>query len=154
MFRHEWALVDVETSGLRAVRDRVLSLAVVTVGRDGRPNGEFSTLLDPGCDPGPVHVHGLTAARLKGSPRFENVTGRVAEMLEGRVLVAHNAPFDYGFLFQEFMRANIRFPVEQRLCTLALNRRLSPATRDPVRLPLPRTPVRRTRPGNEGRHHG
>lgn len=130
MFRHEWALVDVETSGLRAVRDRVLSLAVVTVGRDGRPNGEFSTLLDPGCDPGPVHVHGLTAARLKGSPRFENVTGRVAEMLEGRVLVAHNAPFDYGFLFQEFMRANIRFPVEQRLCTLALNRRLSPATRD------------------------
>ncbi|MEU5989851.1 TerD family protein [Spirillospora sp. NPDC047418] len=130
MFRHEWALVDVETSGLRAVRDRVLSLAVVTVGRDGRPNGEFSTLLDPGCDPGPVHVHGLTAARLKGSPRFENVTGRVAGMLEGRVLVAHNAPFDYGFLFQEFMRANIRFPVEQRLCTLALNRRLSPATRD------------------------
>ncbi|GAA1888056.1 hypothetical protein GCM10009736_65330 [Actinomadura bangladeshensis] len=122
--------MDVETSGLRAVRDRVLSLAVVTVGRDGRSSGEFSTLLDPGCDPGPVHIHGLTADRLKGSPRFEDVTARIAEMLEGRVLVAHNAPFDYGFLLQEFMRANIRFPVERRLCTLALNRRLSPATPD------------------------
>jgi DNA polymerase-3 subunit epsilon len=130
MLGHEWALVDVETSGLRAVRDRVLSLAVVTVAPDGRTTGEFSTLLDPGCDPGPVHIHGLTVDRLKGSPRFENITDHVARMLEGRVLVAHNAPFDYGFLFQEFMRANLRFPVEQRLCTLALNRRLSPATKD------------------------
>ncbi len=44
--------------------------------------------------------------------------------------MAHNAPFDYGFLAQEFMRANIRLPVDRRLCTLALNRRLSPATKD------------------------
>lgn len=51
-------------------------------------------------------------------------------MLRGRVLVAHNAPFDYGFLAQEFQRANVRLPVERRLCTLALNRRLSPATGD------------------------
>ncbi|MGC4957872.1 hypothetical protein ACLQ2P_32150 [Actinomadura citrea] len=47
MFAHEWALVDVETSGLRAVQHRVLSLEVVTVGRDGRAKEEFSTLLDP-----------------------------------------------------------------------------------------------------------
>ncbi|WP_141580520.1 TerD family protein [Actinomadura sp. WMMA1423] len=130
MVGNEWALVDVETSGLRSARDRVLSLAVVTVGSDGRPGEEFSTLLDPGCDPGPVHVHGLTADRLRGAPRFENVTRRVASMLRGRVLVAHNAPFDYGFLAEEFRRASARLPVEQRLCTLALNRRLSPATTD------------------------
>lgn len=130
MVGHEWALVDVETSGLRAVRDRVLSLAVVTVGPDGRTGEEFSTLLDPGCDPGPVHIHGLSADRLKGSPRFEDVAQRIRQMLQGRVLVAHNAPFDYGFLSQEFMRANVRLPVERRLCTLALNRRLSPATKD------------------------
>ncbi|WP_217711629.1 exonuclease domain-containing protein [Actinomadura sp. NAK00032] len=130
MFGHEWALVDVETSGLRAVRDRVLSLAVVTVGPDGRKGEEFSTLFDPGCDPGPVHIHGLTADRLKGSPQFADVASSVAKMLQGRVLVAHNAPFDYSFLAQEFMRANVRLPVERRLCTLALNRRLSPATKD------------------------
>ncbi|GAA4233996.1 hypothetical protein GCM10022254_37790 [Actinomadura meridiana] len=97
---------------------------------DGRTNGEFSTLLDPGCDPGPVHVHGLTAQRLKGAPEFPDVAQRVSDMLVGRVLVAHNAPFDYGFLAEEFRRANARLPVERRLCTLALNRRLSPATPD------------------------
>jgi DNA polymerase III subunit epsilon len=129
-FPHEWALVDVETSGFRAVQHRVLSIAVATVGKDGRPGEEFSTLLDPGCDPGPVHVHGLTSERLKGSPVFGDVARRVAEMLKGRVLVAHNAPFDYGFLAQEFRRAGEGLPVESRLCTLALNRRLAPATSD------------------------
>ncbi|MGI5323608.1 TerD family protein [Actinomadura nitritigenes] len=130
VFSQEWALVDVETSGFRAVQHRVLSIAVATVGKDGRPGEEFSTLLDPGCDPGPVHIHGLTADRLKGSPKFGDVAERVAEMLRGRVLVAHNAPFDYGFLAQEFMRAGKGLPVESRLCTLALNRRLAPATSD------------------------
>ncbi|KAB2382783.1 TerD family protein [Actinomadura montaniterrae] len=130
VFSHEWALVDVETSGFRALQHRVLSIAVATVGKDGRPGEEFSTLLDPGCDPGPVHIHGLTADRLKGSPKFGDVAERVAEMLEGRVLVAHNAPFDYGFLAQEFTRAGKSLPVQARLCTLALNRRLAPATSD------------------------
>ncbi|MEU9023438.1 TerD family protein [Actinomadura sp. NPDC048394] len=130
VFSHEWALVDVETSGFRAVQHRALSIAVATVGKDGKAGEEFSTLLDPGCDPGPVHIHGLTADRLKGAPKFGEVAERVAEMLEGRVLVAHNAPFDYGFLAQEFARAGKSLPVRSRLCTLALNRRLAPATQD------------------------
>ncbi|WP_344266715.1 TerD family protein [Actinomadura napierensis] len=129
-FPQEWALVDVETSGFRSVQHRVLSIAVATVGKDGKAGEEFSTLLDPGCDPGPVHIHGLTADRLKGSPKFGDVAERVAGMLKGRVLVAHNAPFDYGFLAQEFGRAGQSLPVESRLCTLALNRRLAPATSD------------------------
>ncbi|GAA2135662.1 hypothetical protein GCM10009727_30080 [Actinomadura napierensis] len=122
--------MDVETSGFRSVQHRVLSIAVATVGKDGKAGEEFSTLLDPGCDPGPVHIHGLTADRLKGSPKFGDVAERVAGMLKGRVLVAHNAPFDYGFLAQEFGRAGQSLPVESRLCTLALNRRLAPATSD------------------------
>ncbi|QIP86455.1 DNA polymerase III [Streptomyces sp. Tu 2975] len=129
-YAHDWALVDVETSGLVARRDRVLSVAVVTVGPDGQQTGEFSTLLDPGCDPGPVHVHGLTAERLRGAPAFEEVAQRIAGMLEGRVLVAHNAQFDYDFLAHEFARAGVLLPVARRLCTLALNRRVDPPTQD------------------------
>ncbi|MFC7815681.1 TerD family protein [Streptomyces sp. NPDC057367] len=128
--RHEWALVDVETSGLVPRRDRVLSLAVVTLGPDGEQTGEYSTLLDPGCDPGPAHVHGLTARRLRGAPVFEQVAERIAALLEGRVLVAHNAQFDYDFLAHEFARAGLRLPVARRLCTLALNRRVDPPTDD------------------------
>ncbi|MEV7520137.1 TerD family protein [Streptomyces sp. NPDC091371] len=126
----DWALVDVETSGLVARRDRVLSIAVVTIDKDGRQTGEFSTLLDPGCDPGPVHVHGLTPERLSGAPTFDQVAGRIAEMLRDRVLVAHNAQFDYDFLAHEFARAGVHLPVARRLCTLALNRRVDPPTDD------------------------
>ncbi|SEG83173.1 DNA polymerase-3 subunit epsilon [Actinacidiphila yanglinensis] len=129
-YAFDWALVDVETSGLRPYQDRVLSVAVVTIGPDGERTGEFSTLLNPGCDPGPVHVHGLTAERLRGAPTFDQVAGRIGAMLQDRVMVAHNAPFDYDFLAHEFARARLWLPVTQRLCTLALNRRVGPPTDD------------------------
>ncbi|MET9090515.1 TerD family protein [Streptomyces cyaneofuscatus] len=129
-YAFDWALVDVETSGFIARRDRVLSVAVVTIGPDGEQTGEFSTLLNPGCDPGPVHVHGLTAERLLGAPTFEQVAGRIGALLQDRVLVAHNAQFDYDFLAHEFARARLYLPVSQRLCTLALNRQVDPPAAD------------------------
>ncbi|MEW2245919.1 TerD family protein [Streptomyces sp. NPDC006975] len=129
-YAYDWALVDVETSGLIARRDRVLSVAVITIGPDGEQTGEFSTLLNPGCDPGPVEVHGLTVERLQGAPTFDQVAGRIGAMLQDRVLVAHNAQFDYDFLAHEFARARMWLPVSQRLCTLALNRQVDPPTDD------------------------
>ncbi|MFB7756430.1 TerD family protein [Streptomyces sp. NPDC056121] len=129
-YAHDWALVDVETSGLIPRRDRVLSVAVVTIGPDGEQTGKFSTLLDPGCDPGPVEVHGLTAERLRGAPTFDQVAERIGVMLQDRILVAHNAQFDYDFLAYEFARARMWLPVSQRLCTLTLNRQVDPPTPD------------------------
>lgn len=129
-YAYDWALVDVETSGLIARRDRVLSVAVITIGPDGEQTGEFSTLLNPGCDPGPVEVHGLTVERLRGAPTFDQVAGLIGAMLQDRVLVAHNAQFDYDFLAYEFARARMWLPVSQRLCTLALNRQVDPPTDD------------------------
>lgn len=142
-YAFDWALVDVETSGLVARRDRVLSVAVVTIGSDGKQTGEFSTLLNPGCDPGPVHVHGLTAERLRGAPTFDQVAGQIHAMLQNRVLVAHNAQFDYDFLAHEFARARMFLPVSQRLCTLALSRRVDPSARR--RRPHPDRRARRSR---------
>ncbi|MEU3397592.1 TerD family protein [Streptomyces filamentosus] len=129
-YAYDWALVDVETSGLIARRDRILSIAVLTFGPDGTQTGEYSTLLNPGCDPGPVHIHGLTAERLSGAPTFEQVAGRIGALLQDRVMVAHNAQFDYDFLAHEFARARLYLPVTQRLCTLALNRRVEPPAAD------------------------
>ncbi|MEU8886631.1 TerD family protein [Streptomyces sp. NPDC048442] len=129
-YAHDWALVDVETSGLTARRDRVLSVAVITLGPDGEQTGEFSTLLDPGCDPGPVDIHGLTRERLRGAPTFDQVAGQLAAMLQDRVMVAHNAQFDYDFLAHEFARAGVWLPVARRLCTVSLNRQLDPPTAD------------------------
>ena len=121
---HRWAVVDVETSGLRPNAHRVLSVAALALREDGSVEREFSSLVDPGCDPGPVHVHKLTRERLAGAPRFEDIAAELADILDGRTVVAHNASFDYGFLDAEFRRAGRTLPVQQRLCTLALSRRL------------------------------
>ncbi|MCW2608434.1 MAG: polymerase [Frankiales bacterium] len=129
-YGHEWAVVDVETTGLRAGQHRVVQVAAITLDAAGRQVEEFSSLVDPGCDPGPTHIHGITSAHLRGAPSFEQVCDRLGAMLDGRTLVAHNAGFDYEFLRHEFIRAGAVLPVQQRLCTLALNRRLGTPSPD------------------------
>ncbi|WP_233159699.1 TerD family protein [Pseudonocardia sp. MH-G8] len=120
-----WAVVDVETSGLHPGSGRVLSVAAMALDAAGRPAGpRFASLVNAGGDPGPVHVHGLTRARLAAAPRFDEIAPDLLEVLDGRILVAHNAAFDHGFLAAEAERAGLKLPVRQRLCTLALSRRL------------------------------
>ncbi|WP_343945023.1 exonuclease domain-containing protein, partial [Pseudonocardia zijingensis] len=122
---HAWAVVDVETSGFHPGSSRVLSVAAMALDASGRPSGpRFASLVNPDCDPGPVRVHGLTRERLAAAPRFEEIAPQLLEVLDGRTLVAHNAAFDHGFLEAEADRAGLKLPVRQRLCTLALSRRL------------------------------
>lgn len=123
-YPHGYAVVDVETSGLDASHHRVLQVAVLQLDAHGGVEHSWSQLLDPGCDPGPVHIHGLTRARLAGSPQYASVAHRVRELTAGRVLVAHNAPFDWRFLSAEATRAQTPLTTTARLCTLALTRRL------------------------------
>lgn len=127
---HSWAVVDIETSGFQPDAGRVLSVAALVLDAAGRPERRFHTLVDAGVDPGPVHIHGLTHERLAGAPSFEQIAPDLLEMLEGRILVAHNAAFDHRFLAAEVERAGLKLPVERRLCTLALSRRLGLAVPD------------------------
>ncbi|MFD0692452.1 exonuclease domain-containing protein [Actinomadura fibrosa] len=99
-YSSDWALVDVETSGFRPSEHRVLSIALLAINADGQVAGQFSSLLNPGCDPGPVHIHGLSRERLTGSPRFDQVAPQLAALLRGRVMIAHNARFDYDFFWR------------------------------------------------------
>ncbi|MEV0608683.1 TerD family protein [Polymorphospora rubra] len=119
-----YAVVDVETTGLHPERDRVLSVAVVQVDRHGAVSDSWSTLVDPGCDPGPVHIHGLTPQRLAGAPRYGEIAAQLDDLLDGRVFVAHNASFDWRFLALETGRLGRRLPSVSRLCTVTLSRRL------------------------------
>lgn len=112
---------DVRTE---ASRDRVLSVEALTVDEHGRIGRELSTLINPGCDSGPVHIHKLTSERLAGAPTFEDIGPQLMEMLDGRTMVAHNASFDHGFLKLESMRADLEMPTKQRLCTVARSRSL------------------------------
>lgn len=119
-----YAFVDVETTGLDPESDRIISVAALVTDHRGRVVDTFETLLDPGRNPGPTWLHGLTSGDLHGAPRFDQVVGRLHGLFEGRVLVAHNALFDHAFLFHESRRAGRELPVGRRLCTVALARRL------------------------------
>ena len=126
----DWVVVDVETSGMTPSVDRVLSVAAVAIDDDGEVVDEFATLLNPGVDPGPVHVHGLTPALLAGKPRFADVAADLARVLDGRTVVAHNASFDASFLASEARRAGMAAPLERFVCTLDLAGRLHLSTPD------------------------
>jgi DNA polymerase-3 subunit epsilon len=120
-----WVVLDVETSGFRPGQARIISLAALALGADGGVERSVVSLLNPGVDPGPTHVHGLTAEMLADQPRFTEVAAELIDMLAGRTLVAHNAAFDYAFLAAEAEMAELELPVDTVMCTVELTRRLS-----------------------------
>lgn len=117
-------MVDVETSGFRPGQARVVSIAALALSDDGNVEKSLYSLLDPGVDPGPTHVHGLTTEMLAGQPTFGDVVGDLVEVLRGRTLVAHNVGFDYAFLTAEAELVGAELPVDTVMCTVELARRL------------------------------
>jgi DNA polymerase III subunit epsilon len=120
-----WAVIDVETSGFRPGQARIISLAALALDTNGRVEHSVVSLLNPGVDPGPTQVHGLTAAMLEDQPQFADIVGDVVEVLRGRTLVAHNVAFDYSFLAAEAELAEAELPVDNVMCTVELARRLN-----------------------------
>jgi len=119
-----WVVVDVETSGFRPGHARVLSVAALALDEHGNVEQSVVSLLNPGVDPGPTHVHGITAEMLEDQPVFADIAGDLAALMHGRTLVAHNAEFDYSFLIAEAELADAALPVDTVMCTVELARRL------------------------------
>ncbi|MGH8689185.1 MAG: exonuclease domain-containing protein [Burkholderiales bacterium] len=120
------AIVDLETTGVHPEHDRVTEVAVIEVD-GGEASAEWSTLVNPECTIPPAiqALTGITNDMVAGAPTFARLAEDLSERLAGRVFVAHNARFDYGFLRQGFARAGIDFRAKT-LCTVKLSRRLYP----------------------------
>jgi DNA polymerase III subunit epsilon len=119
-----WVVVDLETTGFSPGQARVISLAALALDGDGRVEESVVSLLNPGVDPGPTHVHGLTSEMLEDQPTFGDIADDVAQLLSGRTLVAHNVAFDYAFLTAEAELVGAVLPTETVMCTVELTRRL------------------------------
>lgn len=119
-----FAVIDLETTGLfPGHNDRIVELAVVHVDERGLVTGQWETLLNPGRDLGPQHLHGIRAADVLDAPSFAEVVPQLVDLLAGRVPVAHNARFDAGFLFAEFEAAGVElWQRPEFLCTMLLAR--------------------------------
>jgi DNA polymerase III subunit epsilon len=120
-----FAVVDVETSGLSPRRHRILQVAVVQARADGTILDEWASDVRPRLwRVGPTHVHGLTARQLRGAPTIAGLVPALIDRLDGAVLAAHNASFDWAFLRRSLRRAGYTPPDARRLCTLRLSRSL------------------------------
>jgi DNA polymerase III subunit epsilon len=131
-----FVVLDLETTGGSPGTDAITEVGAVKV-RGGERIGELATLVDPGTDvpPGIVALTGITTALVAGAPRLGAVLPTLLEFLAGAVLVAHNAPFDVGFLRAACERNGHRWPRPPVLCSARLARAVLPRSEAPsVRL--------------------
>lgn len=100
-------LFDTETTGLEPVLGhRVIEIAALELINDLPTGKHFHALLDPERDvpDDAVRVHGFTNAHLAGKPRFAEIAEAMLAFFDSGALIAHNAPFDFGFLDAELER--------------------------------------------------
>lgn len=126
MYNRSVVFLDLETTGATATHDRITEVGLIEV-HEGRFVREWSSLVNPGISIPPAiqALTGISNAMVKDAPRFEDIAREVYEAIDGRVLIAHNARFDYGFLKNEFKRLGKTFSAPV-LCTVKLSRRLFP----------------------------
>jgi DNA polymerase-3 subunit epsilon len=122
------AFVDLETTGCTAPLDRITEVGIVEVDDDGVR--EWSTLINPET-PIPASIQsmtGITNEMVRDAPTFEEAAKQIMDRLKGKLFIAHNARFDYGFLKNSFRRVGIEF-TPTVLCTVRLSRALFPEHR-------------------------
>jgi DNA polymerase-3 subunit epsilon len=121
-----FVFVDLETTGLLPAQgDRICEVALLRV-RGEVVEATFEHLVDPQRALGEraFAVNHITPEMLQGQPTFAAIADAVLEIIQGAVLVAHNAPFDTRFLAYELARLGYPAPRNPTLDTLALAQRL------------------------------
>jgi DNA polymerase III epsilon subunit family exonuclease len=127
-----YAVFDCETTGTDPEVDEIVSLAIVLLDQDGVETGRFSSLVRPSC-PIPedaTSVHGIRDVDVADAPTFDQFAGRLLELLEGHVFVAHNASFDLAMLHGAFQAAKLEYRPAVVACTLDAFRVLEPLAAD------------------------
>lgn len=143
-----FVVVDLETTGGSWAAEEITEIGAVKV-RAGEVLGEFATLVDPGrsIPPQITMITGITNAMVYDAPRINLVLPGFLEFIRGCVLVAHNAPFDVGFLKAACAKNGFAWPKPPVVDTVRLARRVltkdeAPSVRLGVLAPLLGSPVR------------
>jgi DNA polymerase-3 subunit epsilon len=100
-------LFDTETTGLEPwLGHRIIEVAALELLNDLPTGRHFHALIHPEREipEDATRVHGFTLTKLAGRPRFAEIVDDLLEFFGDAKLIAHNAPFDFGFLYAEFER--------------------------------------------------
>ncbi|OZM70511.1 hypothetical protein CFN78_25490 [Amycolatopsis antarctica] len=122
-----FVVFDLETTGTRPGPHGITEIGAVKV-RGGRVLGEFGTFVNPGMPIPPqiVSLTGITTAMVHDAPSIDRVLPSFLEFIGGAVLVAHNAPFDTGFMRAACQAHGYPWPRAAVVCTVRLARRVVP----------------------------
>lgn len=111
-------LFDTETTGLEPNRgDRVIEIAALELVNDLPTGAHFHTLIDPERDvpSEATRIHGYGNVHLEGAPKFAAIARAMLDFFGDGPLIAHNAPFDFGFLNAELGRLGLAPLVKERM---------------------------------------
>lgn len=103
-------ILDTETTGLEALNgDRIIEIGIVEVVNRRFSGEKLHVYINPerDMDAEAVAVHGIAMAFLADKPVFADIGEQVMDFLDGGEIIAHNAPFDMGFLDMEFKKLGI-----------------------------------------------
>ena len=125
-FTDEFVAIDLETTGLSLENDTITELGAVLF-RDGREVANFQSFVavHRKLDPENVKLTGITDEMLVGAPEIENVLPEFMEFIGNRVVVAHNARFDTGFIRKACQQVGIEYNLTA-IDTLPLSQQLLP----------------------------
>ena len=119
------AFVDIETTGSHFDRDRITEIGIKTLASNQIQVWE--QLINPHTfiPQNIQRLTGISPQMVENQPSFDQVARKLKQELDGKIFVAHNARFDYGFIKASFKRIGIDFKPKV-LCTVKLSRLLFP----------------------------
>ncbi len=130
-------VLDTETTGLEPTQGhRIIEIGCVEIINRRLTGNRFHQYLRPDreIDEAALNVHGITTEFLEDKSRFVEVVDEFIQFIKGAELVIHNAPFDVGFINNEFDLLNGDFEPVSKICdvvdTLALARKLHPGQKN------------------------
>lgn len=128
LLQKEFVAFDIETTGLSPTRDRIIELGAVLF-NNGKKVKTFSSLVNCGVDISndAESVNGITKEMIRNAPNeyevFSNLIKFLGEAMQGKIIMcAHNASFDFGFLYNTFLRLGIKSDIKY-IDTLSLSRK-------------------------------
>lgn len=129
MLRQPLIILDLETTGMLAAEERITEIGLVEADKGGFVDS-WSQLVNPekSIPPFIESITGISDAMVRHAPTFAELAPALYARLQGKLLVAHNARFDYGFLRSEFARVDLAYEARV-LCTVKLSRKLYPEQR-------------------------
>ena len=118
-----FAIIDLETSGFNPPGSKILEIAILKIDKSGNELDRFETLINPeDGNVGRTDIHGIDLRMLNGAPTFDEVSGRILELIQDSIVVAHNARFEENFLAFELNEAGYDLELIPALDTLWLAR--------------------------------